>query len=71
MPFDFLLQSMSEECHAHAVCVVLSGTGADGSVGLVPVKRADGFLIAQKPTLFDGHIMFVAFNSLLARGSDH
>src|SRR6266853_1518516 len=35
MPFDFLLRSLAEEYGARAVCAVLSGTGADGSVGLM------------------------------------
>ena len=34
LPFDFLLHSLAEECGARAICVVLSGTGADGSLGL-------------------------------------
>lgn len=50
LPFDYLLQSMSQECGASAVCVVLSGTGADGSVGLLAVKQAGGFVITQEPT---------------------
>ncbi len=49
LPFDFLLESMALECGAHAVCVVLSGTGADGSVGLEAIKRHGGFVIAQEP----------------------
>ena len=34
LPFDFLLNSLAREYGARAVCVVLSGTGADGSLGL-------------------------------------
>ena len=33
LPFDFLLQSLAEEFGPRAVCVMLSGTGADGSPG--------------------------------------
>jgi two-component system CheB/CheR fusion protein len=40
LPFDFLLHSMAEECGARAICVILSGTGADGSLGLKAVKAA-------------------------------
>jgi two-component system CheB/CheR fusion protein len=53
LPFDFLLQSMSRECGGAAICVVLSGTGADGSVGLLAVKREGGFVIAQEPSEAD------------------
>jgi two-component system CheB/CheR fusion protein len=34
MPFDFLLHSLAEAFEARAICVILSGTGADGSLGL-------------------------------------
>ena len=56
LPFDFLLHSMAEEYGPRAVCVVLSGSGSDGSLGLQAVSRASGFVIAQKPeeAEFDG-----------------
>jgi len=47
LPFDFLLNSLARDCGARAVCVVLSGTGADGSVGLKAVKAKGGLVIAQ------------------------
>jgi two-component system CheB/CheR fusion protein len=49
LPFDFLLHSLAEECGARAICVVLSGTGADGSAGLKAVKEKGGLVIAQDP----------------------
>ncbi len=49
LPFDFLLRSLAKEYGPRAVCVVLSGTGADGSIGLRAVKQAGGFVIAQDP----------------------
>jgi two-component system CheB/CheR fusion protein len=56
MPFDYLLKSMAESCGARAVCVVLSGTGADGSLGLEAIRNAGGLVIAQDPeeASFDG-----------------
>jgi two-component system CheB/CheR fusion protein len=53
LPFDFLLRSMAEDCGARAVCVVLSGTGADGSLGLRAVKDKGGLIIAQDPVEAD------------------
>ena len=47
LPFDFLLNSLAREYGARAVCVVLSGTGADGSLGLKAVKDKGGLVIAQ------------------------
>jgi two-component system CheB/CheR fusion protein len=49
LPFDFLLHSLAEEYGARAVCVILSGTGADGSLGLKAVKEKGGLVIAQDP----------------------
>jgi two-component system, chemotaxis family, CheB/CheR fusion protein len=49
LPFDFLLHSLAEEFSARTICVVLSGTGADGSSGLKAVKERGGLVIAQEP----------------------
>lgn len=49
LPFDFLLGSLAEGCGGRSVCVVLSGTGADGSKGIAALKAAGGYVIAQKP----------------------
>jgi two-component system CheB/CheR fusion protein len=56
LPFDFLLNSMAAECGSRAICVVLSGTGADGSLGLSAVKEKGGLVIAQDPdeAAYDG-----------------
>ncbi|MDO8838892.1 MAG: chemotaxis protein CheB [Parvibaculum sp.] len=56
LPFDFLLHSMAEDCGPRAVCVVLSGTGADGSLGLKSVKQKGGLVIVQDPdeAAYDG-----------------
>jgi two-component system CheB/CheR fusion protein len=56
LPFDFLLHSLAEECGARAICVILSGTGADGSLGLKAVKESGGLVIAQDPdeAAYDG-----------------
>ena len=49
MPFDFFLRSLAEECGERAICVVLSGTGADGSLGLKAIKEKGGLVIVQDP----------------------
>ena len=56
LPFDFLLHSLSEEFGGRAIAVILSGTGADGSLGLQAVKAKGGLVIAQDPDEagFDG-----------------
>src|ERR1700751_4192527 len=56
LPFDFFLRSLAEELGHRAICVVLSGTGGDGSLGLKAVKEKGGLVIAQDPdeAEFDG-----------------
>jgi two-component system CheB/CheR fusion protein len=49
MPFDFLLRSLAEELGAKAICVILSGTGADGTLGLGAIKEKGGLVIVQDP----------------------
>ena len=49
LPFNFLLQSVAESYGSAAVCVVLSGTGDDGSEGLRAVKAKSGYVIVQDP----------------------
>lgn len=49
MPFNFLLRSLAENYGEWAIGVVLSGSGADGSIGLATVKDRGGLVIAQDP----------------------
>src|SRR5271163_1947130 len=49
LPFDFFLRSVAEELGERAICIILSGTGSDGSVGLKAVKEKGGLVIAQDP----------------------
>jgi two-component system CheB/CheR fusion protein len=49
LPFDFLLRSLASELGARAMCIVLSGTGGDGSIGLKSIHDAGGYVIAQRP----------------------
>jgi len=47
LPFDFLLESLAKTFASRVVCVVMSGTGADGSLGLKAVKEKGGFVLVQ------------------------
>jgi two-component system CheB/CheR fusion protein len=49
LPFDFLLNSLAADCGTRAICMILSGTGADGSVGLKAVREKGGLVVAQDP----------------------
>ncbi len=46
---DLFFRTLAETHRTHSACVVLSGTGADGSVGLKRLKEAGGIAIAQDP----------------------
>jgi two-component system CheB/CheR fusion protein len=56
LPFDFLLHSLARNFGSRAVCIILSGTGSDGSQGLKSIKENRGLVIVQDPdeATFDG-----------------
>jgi two-component system CheB/CheR fusion protein len=56
LPIDIFFRSLAQDCRGEAVAVVLSGSGSDGSRGLVDVKRAGGTVLIESPSSakFDG-----------------
>jgi two-component system CheB/CheR fusion protein len=56
LPIDIFLSSLAEVYGRHAVGVILSGTGTDGTRGAVAINAAGGFLLSQEPesAKFDG-----------------
>ena len=46
-PIDSLFRSLAEDCGENAVCIMLSGTGTDGTLGLTAVKEHGGMAMAQ------------------------
>src|ERR1700733_3023625 len=56
LAIDFFFRSLAEDQHERAICIVLSGTGSDGTQGLRAVKGEGGMAIAQDPasTEYDG-----------------
>ena len=56
LPFDFFLRSLAADRGSRAICVILSGTGSDGSLGLAAIKEKGGLVIVQSPddAAFDG-----------------
>ncbi|SFG24424.1 two-component system, chemotaxis family, CheB/CheR fusion protein [Palleronia marisminoris] len=48
-PIDDFFESLAEDQGENAACVILSGTGADGSAGLRAIKEHGGLCVAQDP----------------------
>ena len=46
-PIDTFFFSLAEDQGENAICIVLAGTGTDGSLGLKAVKESGGLTIAQ------------------------
>ncbi len=49
LPIDRFFASLAEDRQHHAIGVVLSGTGADGTLGLLAIKEHDGICAVQDP----------------------
>ncbi len=49
LPFDVLLRSLASDVGASSACIVLSGTGTDGTIGIADIQAAGGLVIAQDP----------------------
>lgn len=49
LPIDFFFRSLAEDHGEKAVCIILSGTGADGTLGLRAVSGAGGMSMVQEP----------------------
>jgi two-component system CheB/CheR fusion protein len=47
LPIDFFFRSLADDKAGRAICVLLSGTGSDGTLGLQAVKGDGGMAIAQ------------------------
>lgn len=56
MPIDFFFRSLAHDQRERAICVVLSGTGSDGTLGVRAIKEEGGMVMVQTPesTEFDG-----------------
>jgi two-component system CheB/CheR fusion protein len=48
-PVDMFFRSLADSHGARAICVVLSGTGSNGSAGLKRIKEYGGLVLVQDP----------------------
>jgi two-component system CheB/CheR fusion protein len=49
-PIDFFFRSLSEDQKEKAICIILSGTGTEGTIGLKAVKGECGMVMVQDVT---------------------
>ncbi len=49
LPIDYFFRSLAEDQKEYAICIVLSGTGTDGTLGLKAIKGATGMAMVQQP----------------------
>ena len=56
LPIDFFFRSLAQDQRERAICIVLSGTGSDGTLGVRAIKGEGGMIMAQTPdsTQYDG-----------------
>ncbi|MGE5446332.1 MAG: CheR family methyltransferase, partial [Ignavibacteriales bacterium] len=49
-PIDYFFRTLAQDQGEMAICIILSGTGSDGTVGLKAVKGEGGMVMVQEPT---------------------
>jgi two-component system, chemotaxis family, CheB/CheR fusion protein len=49
LPIDQFFRSLAEDQKGNAICIVLSGTGTDGTLGLRAIKGESGMAMVQQP----------------------
>ena len=47
LPIDFFFRSLAQDQRKRAICIVLSGTGSDGTLGIRAIKGEGGMVMAQ------------------------
>ncbi len=48
-PIDFFFRSLARDQNERALCIVLSGAGTDGTLGLKDIKGEGGMVMVQEP----------------------
>jgi two-component system CheB/CheR fusion protein len=49
LPIDFFLRSLAQDKRERAICIILSGAGSDGTLGVRAIKGEGGMVMAQNP----------------------
>ena len=49
LPINHFFRSLAEDKGENAICIILSGSGSDGTLGLKEIKGAGGMVMVQNP----------------------
>ena len=49
LPIDIFFRALADDWRENAICVILSGMGSDGTLGLHAIKENGGLILAQDP----------------------
>jgi len=49
LPIDLFFRALADDRHEQAICVILSGMGSDGTLGLRAIKANGGLVLVQEP----------------------
>ena len=49
LPIDFFFRALAADQKELAICIILSGTGTDGTLGLVAIKGESGMVMVEQP----------------------
>lgn len=49
LPIDYFFRSLAEDQQEKAICIILSGTATDGTLGLKAIKGVSGMAMVEKP----------------------
>lgn len=50
LPIDFFLRALAQDRGRAAICIILSGSGSDGTLGLKAIKSENGLAMVQEPS---------------------
>ena len=65
-PIDTFLQSLADDQGENAICIILSGTGSDGTLGVAAIRERGGLTLAQAE--YDHHALAGMPQSAAATG---
>jgi two-component system CheB/CheR fusion protein len=49
LPIDYFFRSLATDQRERAICIILSGTGTDGTLGMKAIKGESGMAMVQQP----------------------